>query len=143
MTTGINGIEVARDTATVLLHVALADGNADADELARIQAGVSHQSRQHGIEAPAVDAGSITEESVNGALGRLAGMSRGFKADLVNHATIIADVDGSVDASEIATIGKIANGLFDGEDADTAIWLANAKMMVRKAEQKLGLYGSM
>ncbi len=142
MSGGISGADAARDTATVLLHVAKADGNADAAELGRIQAIVRQQAKNRDIEAPEIEPDSVTEQSFTDALSRLSGMTTAFKASLVDHAMIVADVDGDVDANESSTIGAIANGLFDGDDVAAVLWYASARVMVRKAEAKLGLNGS-
>lgn len=140
MTTGTDASEVARDTATVLLHVALADGNADAAEITRIQSILAHQAKRRGIDAPEVNADSVTAESFTQALGRLAGMPNSFKAALVNHATVIAGVDDNIEESEAQTISAIASGLFDGDQVQAALWFANGNLIVRKAEAALGLH---
>jgi uncharacterized tellurite resistance protein B-like protein len=132
--------DVAQDTATVLLHVALADGRADEQELARIQRVVVHQAKLRGVEATAIDLGSVSEESFTAAVKRLAPLSKPFKSDVLNYAAVIAQVDDDIEASEVAIINKISSGFFEGDDVLTAVQLALAKQAVSKAEDKLGFY---
>jgi uncharacterized tellurite resistance protein B-like protein len=133
------GSDVAQDTTTLLLHVALADGNADSNELAKIKQIVAYQAKRFKVDAPEVDVSTVTEESFQAAVQGLASMSKAFKADLLTYATTIAQVDADVEASEVQRIKQISQGLFEGKDAEIALRLAMAKQQVAKASFELGL----